>query len=425
MYMKNKKEGYYQKSGWAINLFIVTLVLIVFTTSSKADGARYIYDDLQRLSAVIDSQGNAAIYTYDGLGNLLSITRTDVAPTGVSITFFSPQQGPIGSEVTLYGAGFSPIPIDNEVRFNGVLAQVISSSSTEMVTIVPIGTTTGPISVVNLNGSANTVTPFTVSSPISIEIIPNSAVVIAGTSIQITAPVIGTTNQNVIWEYWGNGTIVGTLSESGLYTVPSDFSDTALIYIKATSLADPTKTETAAVVILPDENFGPIIGQQVSVKIDQSPIPSGPFMAPQVSVDITKLSTPLGPFAAPQVSVDITEFSTPLGPFVAPQVSVSLIPHISAINPSSVVQGGINIPIMITGTGLSEASSLTFLLDGVTDTTITSANIVWVPDGTEVTAELTISGSSPLGLRVVSITASNGTSSTGATEGNVLIVTQP
>ena len=408
---------------WSV--FIYFILILILPTRAYLEEAQYVYDDLGRLSAAIDSQGNAAIYTYDAVGNLLSITRTDVAPTGVSITFFAPQIGPIGAEVTLYGAGFSPIPIDNEVRFSGVLAQVISSSSTEMITIVPIGTTTGPISVVNLNGSANTVTPFTVSSPISIEIIPNSAVVIAGTSIQFTAPVTGTTNQNVVWEYWGNGTTVGTLSESGLYTVPSDFSDTALIYIRATSLLDPTNFDIALVSVLPSGSLGPFVSEQVSVAIAQSLTSAGPFVSPQVSVEIDQSLTSTGPFVSPQVSVEIDQSLTSTGPFVSPQVSVSLTPIISDINPNSGVQGAINSSITITGTGLAGATSLSFYLNGVIDTTITASNIIPNGGGTQVTADITIVNLSPTGLRVVTITTPNGISSPAATAGNVLIVTQP
>ena len=42
-------------------------------SSASADQATYIYDDLGRLSQVIDGQGNVATYNYDAVGNLLSI----------------------------------------------------------------------------------------------------------------------------------------------------------------------------------------------------------------------------------------------------------------------------------------------------------------------------------------------------------------
>ena len=49
--------------------------LVLAPSGAAADQAQYIYDDLGRLSQVIDGQGNVATYTYDAVGNLLSITR--------------------------------------------------------------------------------------------------------------------------------------------------------------------------------------------------------------------------------------------------------------------------------------------------------------------------------------------------------------
>ena len=47
---------------------VMTLLLIF--TGVHADQAQYIYDDLGRLSQVIDGSGNVATYTYDAVGNL-------------------------------------------------------------------------------------------------------------------------------------------------------------------------------------------------------------------------------------------------------------------------------------------------------------------------------------------------------------------
>jgi hypothetical protein len=46
-----------------------------------------------------------------------------------------------------------------------VAASVLSSSATQIVTTVPAGATTGPITVTNGNGSATSNTPFTVTTP--------------------------------------------------------------------------------------------------------------------------------------------------------------------------------------------------------------------------------------------------------------------
>ena len=53
----------------------VLMLGAVMPSHANADQAQYIYDDLGRLSQVIDGQGNVATYQYDAVGNLLSITR--------------------------------------------------------------------------------------------------------------------------------------------------------------------------------------------------------------------------------------------------------------------------------------------------------------------------------------------------------------
>jgi YD repeat-containing protein len=55
---------------------LLALVLLICTTALTAQSpVRYVYDELGRLVAVIDPTGAAAIYHYDAVGNLLSITR--------------------------------------------------------------------------------------------------------------------------------------------------------------------------------------------------------------------------------------------------------------------------------------------------------------------------------------------------------------
>ena len=57
---------------------VVACVLMLcasVTALTLADQAQYIYDDLGRLSQVMDGQGNVATYRYDAVGNLLSIAR--------------------------------------------------------------------------------------------------------------------------------------------------------------------------------------------------------------------------------------------------------------------------------------------------------------------------------------------------------------
>ncbi len=74
-----------------LSLVACVLLLCVFVpTPSVADQAQYIYDDLGRLSQVIDGQGNVATYTYDAVGNLLSITRDTGGVGAPTITAVTP-----------------------------------------------------------------------------------------------------------------------------------------------------------------------------------------------------------------------------------------------------------------------------------------------------------------------------------------------
>ncbi len=128
--------------------------------SPVAGAVTYVYDRLGRLSAVIATDGNAAIYTYDAVGNLLSIRRQ--ASGAVSITDFSPGSGAVGSPVTIDGVGFNSTPGNNAVTFNGAPAVVSAATPTQITTTVPAGATTGTITVTTSGGSGTSTMAFTV-----------------------------------------------------------------------------------------------------------------------------------------------------------------------------------------------------------------------------------------------------------------------
>jgi len=122
----------------------------------------YAYDDLGRLVGVTDQSGQTATYSYDPVGNLLSISRGN--SSSVSITGFTPSAGPVGAQVTVYGTDFSPVPSQDSLQFNGTSATIVSATANQIVTSVPSSATTGPITVTAPAGSATSATPFTVSA---------------------------------------------------------------------------------------------------------------------------------------------------------------------------------------------------------------------------------------------------------------------
>src|SRR5688572_32727486 len=82
-------------------LILVLSLVLMGSVCAYADQAQYIYDDLGRLSQVIDGQGNVATYNYDAVGNLLSITRNTGGVGAPTITGLTPNTGNAGVSVTV------------------------------------------------------------------------------------------------------------------------------------------------------------------------------------------------------------------------------------------------------------------------------------------------------------------------------------
>ncbi|WP_427308979.1 IPT/TIG domain-containing protein [Cupriavidus sp. H39] len=152
----------------------------------------FAYDELGRLSGVVDEASNTATYAYDAAGNIIAIGRGSGA---VSLMSFSPRSGPSGTTVTISGAGFAATASQNAVQFNGVAAAISSATTTQLVVQVPAGATTGPISVMSPNGSATSAASFTITQSAAPSIsgfsptigTPGEAVTVSGANFQTTS----------------------------------------------------------------------------------------------------------------------------------------------------------------------------------------------------------------------------------------------
>jgi hypothetical protein len=83
---------------------------------------------------------------------------------------------------------------------------------------------------------------------VAVTVTPASASIPAGTTKQFSAAVTGTTNTATTWSVTP---AVGTISSTGLYTAPASATTTQMVTIRATSVADTTKSATATLVINP------------------------------------------------------------------------------------------------------------------------------------------------------------------------------
>jgi len=129
-----------------------------------ADAISYAYDELGRLTAVIDPtapSNGVAKYGYDEVGNITAIQR--LSSSGVSVVQLSPARGWAGSKVLIYGTNFSPTPSLNTVTFSGgATATVSEATKTQLHVTVPAGATTGTVAVTSPGGSATSDSAFTV-----------------------------------------------------------------------------------------------------------------------------------------------------------------------------------------------------------------------------------------------------------------------
>jgi hypothetical protein len=120
---------------------------------------------------------NVKLTVTDNEGDTGS-TSQKVSVTLPKVKGLSPSSGPVGTEVTITGSGFSDTDTENEVIFTSgsseVAAVVKSVMESEIIVDVPGDATTGPI-YVEVNGYRVQGPEFTVEQPKSLEVITETA----------------------------------------------------------------------------------------------------------------------------------------------------------------------------------------------------------------------------------------------------------
>src|SRR5580704_2874254 len=162
-------------------------------------------------------------------------------PTGLIATF----------SVTAVGTA----PLSYQWRKNGTaISGATSASYTTLTTTISDSGSLFTVVVSNSAGSvtSNTATLTVNTTPVVITVTPNTAKVVAGSTQQFAGNVSGTSNIAVTWSVSGSGctgAACGTISTNGQYFAPASLSSPAIITVKATSVADPTKSASASVTV--------------------------------------------------------------------------------------------------------------------------------------------------------------------------------
>jgi hypothetical protein len=86
------------------------------------------------------------------------------AENGPQVNRLTPSSGRAGTNVTILGKFFHPIPTNNVVTFNGLRAKVVSGNKISLMVQVPAGATTGPV-IVESEGLQSSGIAFTLLQP--------------------------------------------------------------------------------------------------------------------------------------------------------------------------------------------------------------------------------------------------------------------
>ena len=397
--------------------FVALLALLGLSPPTHAQEVRYYYDALNRLIGVVDPQGQAAEYVYDGVGNLLQIRRYTVDPGAtVSLAMVTPAKGPEGATVELFGQGFSSTPADNTVRFNGVLTTVTEATPTRLRATVPVGATTGPVTVATLLGSATSPDPFTVLTGVTVS--PSHVSVMLRRPQQFTAPAPVRWTVNRIQ---GGTATLGTIAPDGLYTPPPTLPTPSTVTITAIHQEDAALTGTATVNL---EAPGAALASPVSVAKTPAPAAVTPLASGAVSVAKSLGPVSAAPLTASLVSVRRDPSPITASPQVAALVSLSREPVVTGVTPTTAAQGT-SLTVTLSGVGFTGATSVSFERNGTADSALTVTDLVVAEGGAQATCTVTIAPGAAAGGRVARVTHAGVTSSAAGTGSNVLTVTGP
>jgi YD repeat-containing protein len=122
----------------------VLMLGAVVPTQAVADQAQSIYDDLGWLSQVIDGQGNVATYTYDAVGNLLSITHNTGGVGAPTITAFTPNTGNAGDTVNISLTGTNLTGASLATTNPGILVRNVVTTPTAITATFQIAFSAAP-----------------------------------------------------------------------------------------------------------------------------------------------------------------------------------------------------------------------------------------------------------------------------------------
>ena len=204
------------------------------------------------LLATLSQSGCAGVTSVKGSAN--STKPDQVAPS--ILTQPASQSVIAGQAATFSVSASGTAPISYQWRKNGTsIGGATAATYTTTATATSDSGSQFSVVVSNSTGTvtSNAATLIVNSALMSIIVSPNITTVTMGNTQQFLATVTGTSNTAVAWSVRGAdcvGVACGTISPNGLYAPPASLPSAGTVTVKATSVADPTKSASATVVLV-------------------------------------------------------------------------------------------------------------------------------------------------------------------------------
>ncbi|WP_373513680.1 IPT/TIG domain-containing protein [Persicitalea sp.] len=169
-------------------------------------------------------------------------------PAPFSIASMSPEQGIVGTTVTIQGEGFSATPTENLVKFNGTSATVTAATATQLTTSVPAGTKTGRVTVETDGRTATSTTDFVViQEPYITSFSPAQAE--EGEEVMITGS--GFKKSTLVVKFNGiNATVFNANSDTQLFAFVPDGATTGKISVEGNGNVSTSSTDFTVIIPL-------------------------------------------------------------------------------------------------------------------------------------------------------------------------------
>ncbi len=246
-------------------LVICFFFIPVFAGVSYASQSQYIYDDIGRLSRVVNQDGSYLFYVYDAVGNLTAINTGVASPNPPALSSINPALLFIGARVPVTITGTNLITTKNLTTNPAMPVEILNISDTQIILDITVPSSSLPGSTVTftattLYGSANISATLT-SSKLSFS--PGQLAIAPGNIGSVTVSILPSVGRNLTITLNNSNPEIASVPR--MVTVPSG----GITTFDVTGVKDGVTTITSGdstTVVFVEDPFTTLPGETVTAK---------------------------------------------------------------------------------------------------------------------------------------------------------------